>query len=646
MDSLNFTLDKAGSFFNRKPNPGNTKNFSGVPFLPEKGDPWPQANAKNGFLPIESSSKFISIDTSNTISKTDMTSGKLSVLNIEGSNVAGFTPIKYYRPSSIENNTNPMVNTPSIDGVSTKFKEDLDKKAYVDYGDLSYYKLNDGMSPSKSIHKDFKYSTGGIPDDRNIISPGNSDIRLNKYTGTPHDNEDPVYFAFEMILNVDNSPLLNGEVEKFLNTLSYSKDNKKADEFKSRNLGHISIINQFKRELKRYFQLNRDFTEQELREDSHIFHEPMERRYYLKGIKGVDKLIERNTAKDAESFVKYGTDLITLTFNEDVTLNMGTLATLYKELYWSRLRGKGLVPENLLRFDCRIIISEMRNFVRVANEINKGVANREAPTDNTTFSSGSENLSENGGRTLNFLRDNLSRYVYDLYECQFFFDKMSHPDSIDMTNPSKVESYDVSFSFKYSNMMFERFDHPNAKWKRLSNKYGNPLEINSDTFPEAKNVGTRYNYQVTPDTLNWFSESNRSDKSEPQPMTSGEESVEKNPDPNSIYQFNSNNQQQTIDQLNALKSNTKKQSIYEKAGKKLLDNLKDAALNEAQRQINSKFKLLNTSLDKIRNSFGIGRMKEPTNVYKQPFGQYSRFFFDVKNSLRDFGGDTLGGLIK
>jgi hypothetical protein len=36
-------------------------------------------------------------------------------------------------------------------------------------------------------------------------------------------------------------------------------------------------------------------------------------------------------------------------------------------------------------------------------------------------------------------------------------------------------------------------------------------------------------------------------------------------------------------------------------------------------------------------------MREPTNVYKSlPGGQ---FFFDVKNSLRDFGGDVLGGLL-
>jgi len=74
-----------------------------------------------------------------------------------------------------------------------------------------------------------------------------------------------------------------------------------------------------------------------------------------------------------------------------------------------------------------------------------------------------------------------------------------------------------------------------------------------------------------------------------------------------------------------------------------LQNIKKAALNEAQRQLNNQFRLVNNSLDKVRNSFGIGRMREPTNVYNNlPNAQ---FFFDVKNSLRDFGGDVLGGLL-
>ena len=74
-----------------------------------------------------------------------------------------------------------------------------------------------------------------------------------------------------------------------------------------------------------------------------------------------------------------------------------------------------------------------------------------------------------------------------------------------------------------------------------------------------------------------------------------------------------------------------------------MENIKKAALNEAQRKMNDQFRLLNNSLDNIRNSFGIGRMTQPTNVYNNPPG--GQFFFDVQNSLRGFAGDSLTGLI-
>ena len=96
-------------------------------------------------------------------------------------------------------------------------------------------------------------------------------------------------------------------------------------------------------------------------------------------------------------------------------------------------------------------------------------------------------------------------------------------------------------------------------------------------------------------------------------------------------------------------NSTPKTDIYGKAAEQLVENLKDAALREAQRQLNIRFRLLNNSIDNIRNAFGIGRIPAPTNVYfpKQNTGPYgnSQFFFDVQNSLRNFAGDTLTGLI-
>ena len=87
----------------------------------------------------------------------------------------------------------------------------------------------------------------------------------------------------------------------------------------------------------------------------------------------------------------------------------------------------------------------------------------------------------------------------------------------------------------------------------------------------------------------------------------------------------------------------RKRSILGEASTALLEGVKRAALTETQRRLNIQFTLLNDTLDRIRNTYGIGRIPEPTNVYNYtPGGQ---FFFDVKNSLRNFAGDILSGYI-
>jgi hypothetical protein len=83
-----------------------------------------------------------------------------------------------------------------------------------------------------------------------------------------------------------------------------------------------------------------------------------------------------------------------------------------------------------------------------------------------------------------------------------------------------------------------------------------------------------------------------------------------------------------------------------KASAKLAKNLEKAAVKELKSQVNTRLRLLNNTLDKLRNDAGIGRMREPTNVYKtysNSLGISSGFFFDVHNSLRDFAGESVGG---
>ena len=102
---------------------------------------------------------------------------------------------------------------------------------------------------------------------------------------------------------------------------------------------------------------------------------------------------------------------------------------------------------------------------------------------------------------INF-ESNLSRYVYNLYECQFFFDKPTHSDSIDIANtPTVTDKYDVSFNYKFSNMIFERYSPSivntatasfvdNGTYKSISNRELNPLTQSFTSFAVASKSTT------------------------------------------------------------------------------------------------------------------------------------------------------------
>ena len=86
-----------------------------------------------------------------------------------------------------------------------------------------------------------------------------------------------------------------------------------------------------------------------------------------------------------------------------------------------------MIPENLLRFNCEIIVSECRNFNRTRKNLQSG--------------------------NLEILKDNLSIYIYSLKECQFWFDKMPVPNDVAVggEGPVVYENYTMQFDYKYSN---------------------------------------------------------------------------------------------------------------------------------------------------------------------------------------------------
>jgi hypothetical protein len=466
----------------------------------------------------------------------------------------GFTPIQYYRSGAEYKLKFDNLTPKSFEESEKAFREAPDRM-----GDTRMSEFRFGLQDFVQFNMDRE---------SNISRPWLKDIdqtpiRLGNYGGTPYDNEDPIYFGFEMIIRVNSSPLFNGEIRKFIESIGGSYE-----EIGSRD----EILDKFLFEIQKYVKTDVPIPNSQSPQVS--------RKYYLRKVAGLDKLVEGNTSNAQKAFVDYGKDILTLTFYEDVTINLGYLTTLYKLLYWSRLRGKNLIPENLLRFDCEIIVSEMRNLVR---------------------------LKKNNSDVLESLRSNLSRYRYQLYECQFWFNKMSHPGDIDLgVAPVQTDTHSVEMSFKYSTLSFERYEP--EEWINFNNYSINPLSDggypkNGNDFRNETKLGDVNRITFSPVNTN--------------PLSPLEE-AKKNNDQSNFNRF--------------------------------LDNIKDSAIREAQRQVNIRLQLLNNSLDRIRNSFGIGRMTPPTNVYfppqnTGPFGN-SNFFIDIQRSIRQFAGDVLSDVIR
>jgi len=494
---------------------------------------------------------------------------------------------------------------------------------------------------------------------------------LSGMGGTPYENNDPVLFGFEIIIDAVSSPLLNGSVEDFITQFSSISEvgarKYVLADFKQQFMklfktkGKVFIDTESNGQIKTSI-INNGYPNLGEESQSNIFQSGRKAymSYYLKKIAGLEMLIESNQPAKKKYLTDYRNDVLKLTFNEDVSLTLGTLAHLYKLLYWSKPNGKNIVPENLLRFNCDIIVSEIRNLNRVRRAIDT--------------------------KNLEVVKENVSRHIYSLKECQFWFDQPPHDIEIDMSQaPKEFDSFTVTMDYKYVTNKFERWvpdEQGFGRYVGYNNgaiwKIGNPgsrgtqstvgagtiddnsipkfFTANTNTFKQngIKSPIVLENYSYTGDAGEVVNDKNNANKD-----SASADSVNSSAtgSPNTGDESEDDKEtrkearkQKAKDSFEQFKQNSKKASI------KLSQNLERAVKNEIKGQINTRLRLLNNTLDKIRNASGVGRMTEPTNIYEVPYfyqgisnglgGQVSsNFFYDVHNSLRDFAGDAAGNAL-
>ena len=430
-------------------------------------------------------------------------------------------------------------------------------------------------------------------------------IYLGSFIRTMDDNEDPTMLGYDINIKYDESPLFNKGIELFIDTISgYSNT-----ESGSRK----SILENFRSQLTKFLKIDSSsLGGQTANATPKFLGKSGTKVYYMKNLSGLNNLVESGDGDKIKSFVDYGKDVITLQFNEDVSQNIGYLSSLYKSLSWSKLNGKQVIPENLLRFDVDITITEIRKFNRVVG-------------DKST--------------TLDVYSDLISKYTYTLYECQFFFPSMPHGDALDMSAPKTVDTYDIRFNYKYSTMKFSKFnvgptpDDTKSEYS-INNRYLNVEKIKANAIK-----GGNISSDPIVAQLKYYKSYSQSEVKTSDTKSGDLQSIKAN----ELSKISS--PLAIPSSISSISKNALGSSLpFDKLGKDLLN----AVVNVANRQILTQASLLNKTLDNIRNSIpGAGRMSAPTNVYYDAFGNYAPngapFQNDVINAARNFVGASIKG---
>jgi len=533
---------------------------------------------------------------------------------------------------------------------------------------------------------DFFISKEGLPSVPRILATEAPQSALqsiylgSSFVRTLDDNEDPTILGVDIRFKSQTSPLFNNALIGFIKAFGPTYD-----EIASRE----TIVYKLREQLTKFIPTDSlgDATYRRAKS------------YYLQSVSGLDKLVEAG-GPEGKYFIDFGKDLITLEFLEDVSQNMGYVAALHKTLAYSKINGKQIIPSNLLRFDLELKITEMRNYKRNAKDpknqkilsFNDRISTYyytlyecqfifdKMPHSDTVSNNKTETL-ENYKLSFNFKFATLSFARYD--------GKVTIlPDGNAKINYFIINNLRKNLMKAYPNensydSMVENID----SYPKLS-KFGQNLDSNNGGDVNSNDLATN----TVPDGQTEFEPTLEDFKQQEELKTS---SVTDSPDAvsdQSRPQIGTNKQFDQIEaslrngQVTQASSQVTTQAallnrtlgnIYDKTGvgsiipksnftntnqktnieskggergffenavtDKLKRELKNAVVNQINRTIIERARLLNNAIDDIRNQIPFaGRMSEPTNVYTGT----NAFRNDIINALRNFVGASIASFFK
>ena len=418
-------------------------------------------------------------------------------------------------------------------------------------------------------------------------------------------DEDPTIFGFDLVI-LDKSALFN-DVDHFLEFGS-SNNIKDVSE-------RVGIYDDFVTQFAKFF--NVDDRNKENFKSNNRFNSF--KTHYIHGIQGLDKIIHHTGIgyEGGKQMVDYGKDKITIKLTEDIGVNAGYLSALYRSFIYSKINGRMVIPENLLRFDMAIIVSEVRNMNRVSNAIAKAM--------------------KDSREMIPILKDNVSRYIFTLYDCQFNFNKYSFTDSIAQGGfgasvGSVSEGIEFDVYYKYVGMEMEKFDfRPDLPDMA---KFINDGKTNPITNQVNPNTDSGVNQNT--DALIVDKYPNRPMDRKFHMNTNANSDVE-----DRMYEFdfpmmNTNYIKSNIEARNKNLQMQSDETQFKRGLNKIIGNINEGLQTKF---IERRSQLLSGLVSKIRQSTGIRNIPAPVNVYAG--SNLGQFALDQLHNFVNLGVGTV-----
>lgn len=245
--------------------------------------------------------------------------------------------------------------------------------------------------------------------------------------------EDPTILTFTIEFDENNSPLFKEDILQFIGL--------RRNEFQgddgivsleglnfslSTNIGGLydqieNILNEFKSAIRDFF------TPYQSKSSGNI----SSKSYYITSISGVSEL-DKVWTGSGKGF-EFELSRLKLKMREDVKLSARNLYFLYNSLRQHRRSGKMLIPENLLRFNMWIRISEIRNFTSLRFAVEDG-ANRDI---------------------IDAIKRDVTAIYYYVTDCNFDFSKLHREGAYSVEDSGNHEDFEFDIVFRRAMRIFK-----------------------------------------------------------------------------------------------------------------------------------------------------------------------------------------------